>query len=158
MIHAIRQPGLWSYAMSLKTIPTIHEFPHKQTITTRWRDNDVYGHVNNVVYYSWFDTAVNGYLLEQRALDFKKGEIVGLVVETRCNYFKPVAFPDKIVTGVAVSKIGNSSVRYEVGIFKGEETDACAAGHFVHVYVDAESHKPVPVSGKLRTVLANIQR
>lgn len=144
--------------MNPKTIPAIHEFPHKQSITTRWRDNDVYGHVNNVVYYSWFDTAVNGYLLEQKVLDFKKGEIVGLVVETQCNYFKPVAFPDKITAGVAVSKIGNSSVRYKVGIFKDDETDACAAGHFVHVYVDAASHTPVSIPDSLRAVLEKIQR
>lgn len=144
--------------MSLKTIPTIHQFFHKQHITTRWRDNDVYGHVNNVVYYSWFDTVVNGYLLEQNVLDFKDGEVVGLVVETQCNYFKPVAYPDKITAALAVTKVGNSSVRYEIGIFNGDEPDASAAGHFVHVYVDAVSHKPVPVPGKLRTVLAKIQR
>lgn len=144
--------------MSLKTIPTIHQFPYKHLITTRWRDNDVYGHVNNVVYYSWFDTAVNGYLLQQNVLDFKAGEVVGLVVETQCNYFKPVAFPDKITVGVAVTKVGNSSVSYEVAVFKGDEADACAAGHFIHVYVDAKSHKPVSVPGELRTALAKIER
>ncbi len=144
--------------MSLKTIPTIHQFLYKQHISTRWRDNDVYGHVNNVVYYSWFDTVVNGYLFAQKVLDYKDGNIVGLVVETQCNYFKPVAFPDEITAALAVAKVGNSSVRYEVGIFNGDEADASAAGHFVHVYVDAMSHKPVPVPGKLRTALAKIQR
>lgn len=137
---------------------TRDDFPHKEQITTRWHDNDVYGHVNNVVFYSWFDTAVNGYLLQQGVIDFKHGSVVGLVVETQCTYFKPAAFPDKITAGVAVARIGNSSVRYEVGIFKGDEAEACAAGYFVHVYVDAASHKPVSVPDDLRIALKKIQR
>ncbi len=144
--------------MKPKCIPEIHQFPYRQMITSRWRDNDVYGHVNNVVYYSWFDTAVNGFLIEQGVLDYKTGEVVGLVVETRCSYFKPVAFPDSVTAGVAVTKIGNSSVHYEVGIFKSVEQQACAVGQFVHVYVDAASHKPVTVPDNLRDALVGIQR
>ena len=139
--------------MSTKTLPTLDQFPHKHHITTRWQDNDVYAHVNNVVYYSWFDTAVNGYLLEQGVLDYNAGEVVGLVVETHCNYFKPVAFPDKIVAGVAVSRIGNSSVRYELGIFKNKDTEASASGHFIHVYVDSVTRKPVTVPANFRLSL-----
>lgn len=134
------------------------QFGYLHLITTRWRDNDVYGHVNNVVYYSWFDTAVNGYLIEQGVLDFSKGKTVGLVVETCCNYFRPVAFPDRITAGVSVARIGRSSVRYEVGIFKNDEVEASASGHFIHVYVDAESRRPVPIQNDLRQVLQAISR
>ena len=137
---------------------TLAQFPYHHGITTRWRDNDVYGHVNNVVYYSWFDTAVNGYLLEREVLDFTSGSTVGLVVETQCNYFQPVAFPDKITAGVAVAKIGTSSVRYEVGIFRNAETAASAQGHFVHVYVDAQTRRPVELPKNLRTALELISR
>ncbi len=137
-------------------IPTLDQYLHHHTITTRWRDNDVYGHVNNVVYYSWFDTAVNGYLVEQGVLDFATGGIVGLVVETQCNYYQPVAFPDQIIAGVSVAKIGNSSVRYEVGIFRNEKTVASASGHFVHVYVDAQTRKPQSLPEEFRKVLQKL--
>jgi acyl-CoA thioester hydrolase len=131
-------------------------YRHFQPITTRWMDNDVYGHVNNVVYYSWFDTAVNQFLIEQGALDIEKSEIIGLVIETQCNYFGPVAFPDRISAGIRVAKLGNSSVRYEVGIFKGDEEFAAAQGHFVHVYVDRASRRPTPIPEKMRSVLQAI--
>ena len=112
-------------------------------IDTRWMDNDVYGHVNNVVYYSWFDTAVNAHLIEQGALDIHHGQTIGLVVETHCNYFAPLAFPQVIEAGIRVAKMGSSSVRYEIGLFAQGE-DLCAArGHFVHVYVDQHSRRPV---------------
>jgi acyl-CoA thioester hydrolase len=110
---------------------------------TRWMDNDVYGHVNNVVYYSWFDTAVNAHLIEQGALDIHRGQTIGLVIETHCNYFAPLAFPQVIEAGIRVAKLGSSSVRYEIGLFAQGE-DLCAArGHFVHVYVDQQSRRPV---------------
>jgi acyl-CoA thioester hydrolase len=126
-------------------------------ITTRWEDNDVYGHVNNVVYYSWFDTAVNAQLIERGALDIHRGAVIGLVVETQCNYFAPVEFPQRVEAGVRVASIGRSSVRYEVGIFvKGEEL-AAAKGHFVHVYVDRESRRPAPLPDKLRAALEALQ-
>src|SRR5712691_9300513 len=105
-------------------------------IPTRWMDNDIYGHVNNVVYYSYFDTVVNGYLVEAGGLDIHDGKIIGLVVETMCRYFLPLAFPDVIEAGLRVAHLGRSSVRYEVAIFKQGEAAAAAAGHFVHVYVD----------------------
>lgn len=112
-------------------------------IDTRWMDNDVYGHVNNVVYYSWFDTAVNAHLIEQGALDIHHGQTIGLVVETHCNYFAPLAFPQVVEAGIRVAKMGGSSVCYEIGLFAQGE-DLCAArGHFVHVYVDHQSRRPV---------------
>ena len=132
---------------------TIADFPHVAAITTRWMDNDVYGHVNNVVYYSFFDTAVNGYLLAHGVLDFAKGATVGLVVETRCTYFKPVAFPDAVRAGLRVAHLGTSSVRYEVGIFRDSDDSAAAQGHFVHVYVDRDSNRPVPLPAGLKRAL-----
>ena len=112
-------------------------------IDTRWMDNDVYGHVNNVVYYSWFDTAVNAHLIEQGALDIHHGQTIGLVVETHCNYFAPLAFPQVIEAGIRVAKMGSSSVRYEIGLFAQGEELCAAHGHFVHVYVDQQSRRPV---------------
>lgn len=110
---------------------------------TRWMDNDVYGHVNNVVYYSWFDTAVNAHLIEQGALDIHHGETIGLVIETQCNYFAPLAFPQAVEAGIRVARIGASSVRYEVGLFSQGDVMCAARGHFVHVYVDKEHRRPV---------------
>jgi acyl-CoA thioester hydrolase len=125
-------------------------------ITTRWMDNDVYGHVNNVVYYSWFDTAVNAHLIEHGALDIHHGQVIGLVVETQCNYFAPLAFPQAIQAGLRVARLGTSSVRYEVGLF-AEGADTCAArGHFVHVYVDRITRRPVPLPLALKTVLETL--
>lgn len=120
-------------------------------------DNDAYGHVNNVVYYSWFDTVVNEFLISNRVLDVEKSNVIGLVIETQCNYFSSVAFPEKVTAGVSVSKLGNSSVRYELGVFKGDETEACAQGHFVHVYVDRDSRRPVPLPDALRILLQSIK-
>ncbi len=125
-------------------------------ISTRWMDNDVYGHVNNVVYYSWFDTAVNAHLIEQGALDIHQGETIGLVIETQCNYFASLAFPQNIEAGIRVARLGNSSVRYEVGLFAEGEELAAAQGHFVHVYVDRLTRRPVPLPEKIRTVLETL--
>ena len=127
-----------------------------RAISTRWMDNDVYGHVNNVVYYSWFDTAVNAHLIEQGALDIHHGEVIGLVVETQCNYFAPLAFPQTIEAGIRVARLGGSSVRYEVGLF-AQGSELCAArGHFVHVYVDRETRRPVALPANLRNVLETL--
>ena len=123
-------------------------------LTTRWSDNDVYGHVNNVVYYAYFDTAVNGLLLEAGVLDIAQGPVIGLVVETGCRYHASVAFPDRIEAGVRVARLGRSSVRYEVGIFREGEARAAAQGHFVHVTVDRATRRPVPLPDALRAVLA----
>ena len=115
-----------------------------RAIGTRWSDNDMYGHVNNVVYYSWFDTAVNGLLIERGALDIHAGSVIGLVVETQCNYFSPLAFPEPVMAGIRVAHAGGSSVRYEVALFPADESLPCAArGHFIHVYVDRATRRPV---------------
>ena len=127
-------------------------------ISTRWSDNDVYGHVNNVVYYSWFDTAVNRFLIEQGALDIHAGDFMGLVVETQCNYFAPLAFPQPVEAGIRVARVGTSSVRYEVALFAGQSAQAdplCAAkGHLVHVYVDRSTRRPLPLPQALLPALA----
>ena len=132
---------------------SVSDFAHFSDITTRWIDNDVYGHINNVVYYEFFDTAVNGYLIAQGALDIAHGTTIGLVVETKCNYFKPVAFPDKLRAGLRVTNLGTSSVRYEVGIFRNGDDTAAAQGHFVHVYVDRATTRPGPLPEPLRRAL-----
>ena len=124
-----------------------------RTITTRWMDNDQYGHVNNVIYYSWFDTAVNAYLIEQGALDTAAGTTIGLVVETQCHYFAPLSFPQTIEAGIRVAHMGSSSVRYEVGLFAQGAPLTAARGHFVHVYVDRVTQRPVPLPEPLRQVL-----
>lgn len=125
-------------------------------ITTRWMDNDVYGHVNNVVYHSYFDTAVNGYLIAKGALDIAASGVVGLVVDTGCRYLSPIAFPDSVAAGIRVGRLGTTSVRYEIGLFREECDSASAQGHFVHVYVDRSTRRPVPLPDALRAVLAPI--
>lgn len=127
-----------------------------RSISTRWMDNDVYGHVNNVVYYSWFDTAVNAHLIDQGALDIHHGEVIGLVVETQCNYFAPLAFPQTVEAGIRVAKLGSSSVRYEVGLFAQGEALCAARGHFVHVYVDRQTRRPTPLPAHLKTTLEKL--
>lgn len=119
------------------------DFKHFTIITTRWMDNDAYGHVNNVMYYSWFDTIVNRFLIQNGVLDPVSSPVIGLVIETHCNYFASVAFPCDVVLGLRVARIGASSVRYEVGVFREGEDEACAQGHFIHVYVERASNRPV---------------
>lgn len=125
-------------------------------ITTRWMDNDVYGHVNNVVFYSWFDTAVNGYLIQQGVLDIHHGGTIGLVVETQCSYFAPVSFPQAVTAGIRVAHRGTSSVRYEVGLFADDAQLANACGHFVHVYVDRATRRPVALPDILKNLLETL--
>jgi acyl-CoA thioester hydrolase len=125
-------------------------------ILTRWMDNDAYGHVNNVVYYSYFDTAVNGWLIERGLLDIAGSPAVGLVAETGCTYFESVAFPEALEAGIAVTRLGRSSVRYAVGIFRQGGGQAVAQGHFVHVYVDRETQRPVEIAPALRAALASL--
>jgi acyl-CoA thioester hydrolase len=125
-------------------------------ITTRWMDNDAYGHVNNVVYYSWFDTAVNAYLIERGVLDIHTGETIGLVIETQCNYFASLAFPQDVEAGIRVAHLGKSSVRYEVGLFAKGEALTAAKGHFVHVYVDKKTRRPVALPLPLQSVLETL--
>lgn len=133
------------------------DFRHFHAITTRWMDNDAYGHVNNVVYYSWFDTIVNEFLIANGVLDIEHSPVIGLVIETQCNYFASVAFPERVTAGLCVTKLGNSSVRYEVGIFREDEETASAQGHFIHVYVDRASRKPSAIPEKMRALLQTIE-
>ena len=116
-----------------------------RTISTRWMDNDAYGHVNNVVYYSWFDTAVNALLVEWELLDIQHGTVIGLVVETGCRYHRSVAFPESVEAGVRIARLGTSSVRWEVGLFTAGHDAPAAEGYFVHVYVDRAMRRPVPL-------------
>lgn len=138
------------------------ERPHRaayrlfRPITTRWMDNDVYGHINNVVYYSFFDTVVNGWLVENGLLDIAGSPAVGLVVETKCNYFASLAFPERIEGGLRVDRIGGSSVTYGIGIFAEGAEEAAAAGHFVHVYVERESQRPTPVPDRVRAAMQSL--
>ena len=132
------------------------DYRHFQIIPTRWMDNDIYGHVNNVHYYSYFDTAVNQFLIESGVLDIHHGEVVGFVVETACSYFSPIAFPDLVHAGIRVGRIGNSSVQYELGLFRNDDTQLAAAGSFTHVYVNRATGKSVPVPDPVRAVLAQL--
>ncbi len=126
--------------------PTPHgrsDYPHSRVVTTRWKDLDPYGHMNNVVQYELFDTVVNAWLIERGALDIQKSPVIGLVVETGCNYFATLTYPEPVTAALRVAHIGRSSVRYEIALFARESATAAAQGHFVHVYVDRESRRPV---------------
>jgi acyl-CoA thioester hydrolase len=142
--------------VSKPTPQKLSDYPHKLTIPTRWADNDVYGHVNNSVYYFYFDTVVNKWLMDNGLLEIGTADVVGLVVETSCAYFAPISFPDDVVAGLRVSKLGNSSVRYEIGLFRNNEIEASAQGHFVHVYVDEKSRRPVRISDRMRETLKRL--
>jgi acyl-CoA thioester hydrolase len=131
-------------------------YRHFRTLSTRWMDNDVYGHLNNVVYYSLFDTAVNGYLIESGALDIQRSEVIGLVVETHCNYFAPIEFPTAVDAGLRVAHIGSSSVRYRIGLFAEGQPQSAAHGHFVHVYVDRATRRPAALPAALRQALQGL--
>jgi acyl-CoA thioester hydrolase len=128
-----------------------------RAITTRWMDNDQYGHVNNVIYYSWFDTAVNAHLIERGVLDTAAGPVIGLVVQTQCHYFEPLAFPQTVEAGIRVAHLGTSSVRYEVGLFAQGAPLTAAKGHFVHVYVQRATQRPVPLPANLKSILEQLQ-
>jgi acyl-CoA thioester hydrolase len=129
------------------------DYPHLQQITTRWMDNDAYGHVNNVVYFSYFDTVVNTYLINQGALDIEASSVIGLVVETGCVYLAPLTYPEKVTAGLRVGHVGRSSVRYEIALFGEGSQIAAAQGHFVHVYVDRDTRRPVDLPPPLRQAL-----
>lgn len=132
------------------------EYRAFRVLGTRWSDNDIYGHMNNVVHYALFDTAVNGFLTESGVLDFRSSPQIGFVVETGCRYFSELAFPDLVTAGLRVAHLGTSSVRYEIGLFRGEEEMAAAEGFFVHVYVDRISRRPMPLGAALRQALEAI--
>lgn len=132
---------------------TRQDFRHFRAIPTRWMDNDAYGHVNNVVYYSYFDTVVNGHLIEAGLLDIAASPVIGLVVETQCRYFSSLAFPSLVTAGLRVASLGRSSVRYEIALFRDDAAEASAQGHFVHVYVDRATQKPAALPEAVRTAL-----
>lgn len=136
------------------TALTRPSFKVLRPIQTRWLDNDQYGHVNNVMYYAFFDTAVNGWLMEATGTDTSKADAIGLVAETGCKFFKAVSFPEQLYAGLRVQKLGNSSVVYDIGLFRGQEDDPAAIAKFVHVYVDAKTRKSVPIPTAIRNALA----
>jgi acyl-CoA thioester hydrolase len=132
-------------------------YRHFVPITTRWMDNDVYRHVNNVHYYSFFDTAVNEFMIRRGVLDLQASPVICLVVETGCQYFSPVSFPDTVHCGLRVAHLGTSSVRFEIGVFRDAEQQAAAHGYFVHVTCDRATHRPVPIPADMRAALAELR-
>ena len=132
------------------------DYPHRRSITTRWMDNDAYGHVNNVVYYSYFDTVVNTYLIERGVLDIETSPVIGLVVETGCQYFASLTYPETVTAALRVAHLGRSSVRYEIALFGEGQDTAAAQGHFVHVYVDRASRRPTELPAALRQALQDL--
>jgi len=132
---------------------SIADYPHSQSITTRWMDNDAYGHVNNVVFFSYFDTVVNAYLIGRGALDIERSPVIGLVVETGCQYHSPLTYPEQVTAGLRVAHVGRSSVRYEIALFGQGADTAAAQGHFVHVYVDRATRRPVDLPPAFRQAL-----
>jgi acyl-CoA thioester hydrolase len=134
------------------------EYPHHLAIPTRWKDNDVYGHVNNVDYYSYFDTVINTWLIREGRLDIHAGDVIGVCAESHCEFHGPLAFPETVDAGLRVGKLGRSSVRYEIGLFPEEGEEAAATGWFVHVFVDRDSRRPVEqLPEQLRDALERLQ-
>lgn len=142
--------------MSTSTVPSRADYKVFYPITTRWSDNDIYGHVNNVTYYSYFDTAANRYLIEEGGLDIEDGRIVGYVVNSGCEYHAPITYPESVEAGVRVDRLGNSSVQYGIAIFREGEQEAAAHGHFVHVFVERAQNKSVPIPQNLRVALERL--
>ena len=136
---------------------TRDDYPHLTPLPTRWLDNDMYGHVNNALYYSFFDTAVNRYLVSEGGLDIVRSPVIAYAVETQCRFLRPVAFPETLEVGLRVGKLGNSSVRYELAVFKEGEPHAAAAGYFVHVFVERAAGRPTSIPPEVRAALAKLQ-
>lgn len=138
--------------------PWIRErFRYQLSLPTRWQDQDAYGHVNNIVYYSLFDTAVNTHLVQQGGLDIQRSPVIGLVVETRCQFLRELHFPGTVDAGLRVTRLGRSSVTYQIGLFPDGESDVAAKGHFVHVYVDRSERRPVPIPDQIRAALKHLE-
>jgi acyl-CoA thioester hydrolase len=142
--------------MARESPPSRADYPVLYEIPTRWLDNDIYGHVNNVNYYSFFDTAIANYLIGEAGLDPWRDQVVGYCVESACRFHRGIRFPDRITAGLRVAKLGRSSVRYEIGIFRGDEQEAAADGHFVHVFVERAAERSVPVPAAIRAALARL--
>jgi acyl-CoA thioester hydrolase len=136
---------------------TRERYPHFLAIPTRWIDNDVYGHVNNVRYYEFFDTVINRYLIVAGGLDIHAGDVIGIAVETMCRFHRPLVFPDIVDAGLRVAKIGTSSVRYEVGLFRSDDAAPAATGHFVHVFVTRATQRPTPIPDRIRAALDRVR-
>ena len=135
---------------------TREAYPHFLRIPTRWMDNDIYGHVNNVVYYSYIDTVTNEYLIQEGGLDIHRSEVIGVAVESHCNFYRALVFPETVEAGLRVGRLGNTSVRYEIGLFSGGHDTVCAAAHFVHVFVERATNRPVPIPEEIRACLSRI--
>ena len=142
----------------MHTRPTPTDFPHHHRVTTRWTDNDCYGHVNNAIYYQHSDSVITAYLIAEGQLAIHCGDVVGFIVRSECDFFAPVAYPGEVDIGVAVVKLGNSSVTYETGLFKPGAPDACAVGRMVHVFVDTATQRPVAIPASIRAALAQLVR
>ena len=140
----------------MSDIPSIDDYPHVAEVTTRWNDNDVYGHVNNVIFYSYFDSVANAYLIGEGGLDIHGSDVIGLVVESGCKYHAPIEYPAALRIGLRVDRLGNSSVTYGLGVFTGAVDDAVAHGHFTHVFVDRDTRRPTPIPDGLRTALERL--
>jgi acyl-CoA thioester hydrolase len=141
----------------LKKIPSNRsEYNYFSNLSTRWNDNDIYGHMNNIIYYELFDTAVNKWLIKNKLIDIKNGKNIGLIVQSGCNYFSSFEYPENIDAGIRVTKIGTSSVRYEVGLFHEEEEISSADGFFIHVYVDRQTNKPISLNYDFKKMLDTI--
>ena len=143
--------------MAEPALPHRIDFTVLRPIATRWMDNDHYGHVNNVAYYSFFDTAVNGFLMEATGIDIRDLPAIGIVAESSCRFLSAISFPDAIHAGLAAERVGTSSVVYAVALFRGEDDVPCAVGRFVHVYVDRETRRPVPIPGVIRQVVERLK-
>lgn len=144
--------------MAQQPLTTRADYVHFLAIPTRWIDNDIYGHVNNALYYAFFDTAINQYLIVEGGLDIAAGQIIGMAVETHCQFMQSLSFPEVIDAGLRVGKVGNSSVRYELGLFKQGESATAATGYFVHVFVDRQTRRPAPIPPTIRAALERLLR
>lgn len=146
-------------AVKSKIMESVRDkYAHFQTISTRWKDNDLYGHVNNVEYYSFFDTVINRWLIQNGELDIHKGEVIGVCAESSCKFHSSIAFPDAVEAGLRIAHIGRSSVRYEIGLFSEASEKLVAEGWFVHVFVSRDSRLPTPIPQKLRDTMSSIAR
>jgi acyl-CoA thioester hydrolase len=134
----------------------LRDFPYTHPITTRWDDNDVYGHVNNVRYFAFFDTAINAWLIAEGGLDIEHGDVIGVCAESHCAYTAAIAFPDAVEVGLRAGHVGSSSVRYELAVFKAGVEEPAATGWFVHVFVDRATRRPVPFPPRLRAALERL--
>ena len=142
--------------MTAASLPQRQDFKVLRPMPTRWADNDHYGHVNNVAYYSYFDSAVNGYLIETAGTDTRSLPAIGIVAETSCRYFKELSFPDELQVGLRLEKLGNSSVIYQLAVFRGDDSEPAAVGRFVHVYVDRDNRRPVAIPAVIRVALERL--